>query len=299
MDKTAKEAEKNMKEFQKHLSQIPRAPPVVEGTDSKKSLDKPGGSKTDNFGKNGRGLLPKNNQSNSLSNGLEHPKLLDYSFTIRKSHMVDVMKTHPSSRPPRLMRSDPNLRDQTVWYEFHGTHRQKTTNYRHLWEEVENMIAGGHLQEYLRDNGRNNYGKDNPAVEKDAQTASSHVINIIFGRATIVGTSFIVSWKMKISVTREKRTREFLENEAITFSDEDAAGVTLPHNDTLVITILTENFQVNRVMVDLGSLANILHLKVVEEMGMLEKMIPTAQILFGFNMASDIEFAIEAGESRS
>ncbi|XP_060217007.1 uncharacterized protein LOC132644428 [Lycium barbarum] len=110
---------------------------------------------------------------------------------------------------------------------------------------------------------------------------------MIFRGATIAGTSFTASRKMKISVTREKRTRELPEDDAITFSDEDAAGVTLPYNDALVITVLIGRRQVKRVMVDTRSSANILRLKVVEEMGLLEKMILAARTLFEFNIASE------------
>ncbi|XP_060181766.1 uncharacterized protein LOC132611354 isoform X1 [Lycium barbarum] len=38
MDKTAKEAEKNAKEFHRWMIQIPRAPPVIEGSDAKKYI---------------------------------------------------------------------------------------------------------------------------------------------------------------------------------------------------------------------------------------------------------------------
>ncbi|XP_059310280.1 uncharacterized protein LOC132061492 [Lycium ferocissimum] len=126
------------------------------------------------------------------------------------------------------------------------------------------MLARGHFREFLSERGRNNYSRANPAEEKDSSTAPLHVINMIFREAMIAGTSFTSSRKMKILVTREKRTREFPEDEALTFSDEDAAGVTLPHNDALVITILIGNCQVKQVMVDPGSLENILRLKVVE-----------------------------------
>ncbi|XP_059310011.1 uncharacterized protein LOC132061171 [Lycium ferocissimum] len=191
--------------------------------------------------------------------------------------MVDVLKTHPSSCPPRPLRSDLNSRDQTLWCEFHGTHGHKTTDCRQLREEVANMLAWGHLREYLSERGRNNYGRANPAEEMDAPNAPPHVINIIFGGAMIAGTSFITSRKMKNLVTREKRTRELPDDDTITFSDEVAVGVTLPHNDALVITVLIESCQVKRVMVDPGSFANILRWKVVEEMVLLEKMIYRAR----------------------
>lgn len=49
---------------------------------------------------------------------------------------------------------------------------------------------------------------------------------------------------------------------SISFDKEDAVGVFQPHNDTLVISVMITNFSVHRVLVDDGSLADILFLKV-------------------------------------
>ncbi|XP_060190661.1 uncharacterized protein LOC132619928 [Lycium barbarum] len=99
---------------------------------------------------------------------------------------------------------------------------------------------------------------------------------------------------------REKRTRDFPEEDLINFSDEDAVAITLPHNDTLVITVFIGCCRVKHVMVDPGSSANILHWKAVEEMGLLEKIIPAARTLVSFNMSSEttkgeIDLPVEAG----
>ncbi|XP_059294412.1 uncharacterized protein LOC132047377 [Lycium ferocissimum] len=59
------------------------------------------------------------------------------------------------------------------------------------------------------------------------------------------------------------------------------------NNDALVITVFIDCFQVKRVMVDPRSLANIIHWKLVEQMGLLEKIIPAAKALAGFNMSSE------------
>ncbi|XP_060183141.1 uncharacterized protein LOC132613106 [Lycium barbarum] len=145
-----------------------------------------------------------------------------------------------------------------VWCEFHGTPGHKTTYCKHLQEEVANMLVRGHLREYLNESEKNNYGRVGSDEEKGALCASPHVINMIFGRSMIAGTSFHASRKMNISVTREKRTLDFPEEDLIAFSDEDATGITLPHNDALVITVFIGCCQVRRVMVDLGSSASIL-----------------------------------------
>ncbi|XP_060185754.1 uncharacterized protein LOC132615207 [Lycium barbarum] len=76
-----------------------------------------------------------------------------------------------------------------------------------------------------------------------------------------------------------------IDEDVVTFTDEDAASIILPHNDALVITVLIGSCQVKRVIIEPGSSVNILLWKVVEEMGLLEQ---AARTLSVFNMSSEI-----------
>ena len=49
------------------------------------------------------------------------------------------------------------------------------------------------------------------------------------------------------------------DEEAITFTDEDAERVHHPHDDAIVITLLIANYTTRRVLVDNGSSTNILY----------------------------------------
>ena len=50
-----------------------------------------------------------------------------------------------------------------------------------------------------------------------------------------------------------------IEEQAITFTDEDAAIIHHPHDDAIVITLLIADYSTRRVLVDNGSSANILY----------------------------------------
>ena len=50
-----------------------------------------------------------------------------------------------------------------------------------------------------------------------------------------------------------------MDEEAITFTDEDAERVHHPHDDAIVITLLIANYTTRRVLVDNGSSTNILY----------------------------------------
>ena len=50
------------------------------------------------------------------------------------------------------------------------------------------------------------------------------------------------------------------------FSEEDARGVKQPHDDPLVIMLVIEGFNTRRILVDNGSLANIIYLPAFQQL---------------------------------
>ncbi|XP_070053579.1 uncharacterized protein [Nicotiana tomentosiformis] len=167
-------------------------------------------------------------------------------------------------RFPRLMRSDPNQGDTNLWCEYHGTKSHQTGDCLHLREEVP-MLKNSHLREFLRDRANNNYdcNKDNTEPSKIGEEPPQQTINMIFGGNEINGETFSKAKKTKVSVTHSKRLREVTEDD-ITFTEEDADGLLLPHNDALVIFLNVLDFKIKRVLVDPGSSANIIQWRVLE-----------------------------------
>ncbi|XP_070050593.1 uncharacterized protein [Nicotiana tomentosiformis] len=102
--------------------------------------------------------------------------------------------------------------------------------------------------------------------------------------ATEQGTvdTFSATKKTKVSVTHSKRLRE----DDITFTEEDADGLLLPHNDALVISLNVLDFNIKRVLVDPGSLANIIQWRVLDQAKLNGSIIPATKLLPGFNLAS-------------
>jgi hypothetical protein len=69
----------------------------------------------------------------------------------------------------------------------------------------------------------------------------------------------------------------------IGFSDDDYAGVSLPHTDALVVTLTIANYQTRRILIDTGSSADILFKSAFDQMGVpSEKLIPVSCQLQGF-----------------
>ncbi|XP_070034899.1 uncharacterized protein [Nicotiana tomentosiformis] len=101
----------------------------------------------------------------------------------------------------------------------------------------------------------------------------------------INGVTFSAAKKTKVSVTHSKRLREVAEDD-ITFTGEDADGLLLPHNDTLVISLNILNFKIKRVLVALGSSTNIIQWRVLEREKLTGSIIPVTKLLVGFNLES-------------
>ncbi|XP_070054748.1 uncharacterized protein [Nicotiana tomentosiformis] len=157
------------------------------------------------------------------------------------------------------MRSDPNTRKSDALCEFHQERRHKTEDCIALGQEAINMLQQGHLKELLSNKGRTNFtrGREHHGPPKPPSPALT--INMIIGGnddASVNGTNFTTTHKLKRSITRERH--DGLE-ESIILDESDADDLTFPHNDSLVITLCILDTNVKRIMVDDGSGVSIIH----------------------------------------
>ncbi|XP_016467248.1 uncharacterized protein LOC107789887 [Nicotiana tabacum] len=93
--------------------------------------------------------------------------------------------------------------------------------------------------------------------------------------------------RTKVSITREKRTRDYVPEGTLSFNDEDAEGIMQPHNDALVISVLIDKSRVKRVLIDPGTSDNIIRSRAVEQLGMQDQIVPAIRVLNEFNMACE------------
>ncbi|XP_070041372.1 uncharacterized protein [Nicotiana tomentosiformis] len=197
------------------------------------------------------------------------------------------MSNNKEARFPKPIRSDPSKRDPSLWCEYHGTHGHRTWDFRHLHKEVATLLKNGNLKEFLSDRAKNKYGRscDNAEPSKVAEGSPRLTINMIFGGNKVNGVTFSAAKKMKISVTHNKSFREVAEDD-ITFTEEDAGELLLPHNDALVIFLNVLDFKIKRVLVDPEISANIIQWRVLERVKLTGSTIPATKLLDGFNLTS-------------
>jgi hypothetical protein len=73
------------------------------------------------------------------------------------------------------------------------------------------------------------------------------------------------------------------ESVMLSFSEEDARGVVMPHDDALVVTLTMANHAIHRILVDNGSFADILYWPVFQQMGIdRDRIKPFTSPLVGF-----------------
>ncbi|XP_070054369.1 uncharacterized protein [Nicotiana tomentosiformis] len=194
------------------------------------------------------------------------------------------MRNIKEARFPRPMKFDPSQRDPNLWCEYHGTNSHRTWDCRHLREEVATLLKNGHLREFLSDRAKNNYGRSRGGTEtsKEGEEPPCQMINMIFGGNEINGVTFSAEKKTKVSITHSKRFRK----DNIAFTDEDADGLLLSHNDALVISLNVLDFKIKRILVDPGSSTNIIQWRVMEQAKLTRSIIPETKLLTGFNLAS-------------
>ncbi|XP_070030036.1 uncharacterized protein LOC142166998 [Nicotiana tabacum] len=112
-----------------------------------------------------------------------------------------------------------------------------------------------------------------------------HIIHMIIGGTDDPQGPVIK--RTKLFAATEGQTRSCMPEDILAFSEEDLETLSHPHNDALVISFLLNNVQVKHVLVDPGSSANVIRSKVVEQLGLLNQIIPTSRVLNGFNMVGE------------
>lgn len=127
------------------------------------------------------------------------------------------------------------------------------------------FIQESHLREFLSDRTKNHF-RERDTNRKDEHEEPQQVIQMIIGGVDIPqGPVFN---RTKVSITREKRTRNYVPEGTMWFNDEEVEEISQPHNDALVISILLNKVQVKRVLADPGSSKNIIRSRSVEQLGL-------------------------------
>ena len=197
------------------------------------------------------------------------------------------------------MKLNPATRDNTKHYEFHRDYGHRTYNCIQLKREIEYLIRHNRcLRRFISPESQAQNQTQNQAPTQQPpprQTTTQHQqplleIHVISGGFAGGGESS----SARKAHLRSIRIAEIGEIQAvsklprldtsITFSDSDLEGCQHPHDDPLVVCAIMANKTVHRVLVDNGSLADIVFASAFDKMGIgREKLEPVNTYLRGFS----------------
>nr|XP_023921419.1 uncharacterized protein LOC112032886 [Quercus suber] len=176
------------------------------------------------------------------------------------------IKDDPSLKWLEKMKGDPNKRNMNKYCCFHRDHRHDTDEYFDLKQQIENLIKQGKLRNFLTRDHKDE--KLKTKLEEPLRPLGK--IRVIIQGTTIGQSSKSRKTFLKVMQNvqlsgQSPRTRT-TDEQAITFTDEDAERVHHPHDDAIVITLLIADYTTRRVLVDNGSSANILFYPAFQQM---------------------------------
>ncbi|KAK3023124.1 hypothetical protein RJ639_042713 [Escallonia herrerae] len=149
------------------------------------------------------------------------------------------------------MRGPAERRDTQLYCHFHKDHGHTTEECKVLQREIENLIAKGYLKQFIKTNQPQNRGRNPPRRANEAPPKDPPVINTISGGPS-AGGDCLKAYARQVNLTQRPPERARAPA-SLEFNDSDLEGVSLPHDDALVITLRIDAFQVKRILVDTGS----------------------------------------------
>ncbi|CAA0805859.1 Unknown protein, partial [Striga hermonthica] len=234
-------------------------------------------------------LLPRRQGRPRLPNGQRYNNFT--SINAQEGEVLAAIEEKLESREvtwPATRFEGPTKPRSNKYCRFHRDYGHNTEDCRHLKDEIERLIQGGHLKDFVirdrprgkerrrcredsvarsdRDEDREDDarrerrrrqddGRENPRGEVPAKRGTIYMIS----EGPTDGDS---NNAQKRHVRAAKRKREEVRitgrMSVISFRAEDAEGVLLPHNDALVITAEVAGFDVKRVFIDTGSSVDVM-----------------------------------------
>ncbi|XP_065623202.1 uncharacterized protein LOC136064834 [Quercus suber] len=177
--------------------------------------------------------------------------------------VLEKIKDESFFRWPNKMAGDPVKRNRNLYCQYHQDHGHITEDCKNLWDHLEQQVQEGKLTHLLYHSGGRE-GQAGSAFQGDASRGPPlATINVIFAAPGRTGScpSRVMSVSQgseEDSSSRPKKARPGT-SLVLSFSEEDKRGTIQPHDDALVVTIRIGGYDVRRVMVDDGSVAEVMY----------------------------------------
>ena len=165
------------------------------------------------------------------------------------------------------MKGDPNKHNRNKYCRFHRDHGHDTDECFDLKQQIENLIRQGKLRSFL---GRDHRDEKQKGKMEESSRPPLGEIRVIIGGSSTGQSSKSKKAYLKVvqsvQLSRRSPRARSMDEQAITFTDEDAERIHHPHDDALVISLLIADYTTRRVLVDNRSSAYILYYPAFQQM---------------------------------
>jgi hypothetical protein len=213
--------------------------------------------------------------------------------------VMEKIKREPFFVWPPKMVGNPALKDGNLYCSYHRERGHMTENCHLLKVHLEKLASAGHLDQYIN---RDLSSKKEPGLDarqpQSSNTPSAGIIHVIHNPScsAVSSPSYRSKMQKAAHLRRSFSIRDAVHpapmysvsrgniEQVISFSDNDLRDVQLPHNDPLVVTLRIGNYDVQRVLIDQGSFAEVMYQDLYEKLGLVEAELTSFTTpIFGFS----------------
>ena len=213
--------------------------------------------------------------------------------------LMEKIKRKPFFVWPKKLLGNPALRDEKLYCTFHKDTGHMTENCHMLKTHLEQLASTGHLDQYIATNLTRKREPSQTVWQPDSSSVpSAGVIHV--SHNPLCSTISSVSYRSGIQKAAHLRKSFSIidsvhlapicsvnggaKEQIISFSNSDLKDVQLPHNDPLVITLRIGNYDVQRVLIDQGSFAEVMYQDLYTKLGLREAELTSfISPIFGFS----------------
>ncbi|XP_052171517.1 uncharacterized protein LOC127787496 [Diospyros lotus] len=258
----------------------------------------------DNARKEGQGQSPNDQTAKKVryEQGVERParqgRYDNYSvFSDSQDMIFTTERNKDDFRRPNPLKTPDKYRTKSKFCAYHNEVGHTTSECWVLKDTIEKLIRKGRLRHYVvrpRDQQSKQPAQLSPhrAPEPD-QTPTVRTIFTIHGGPHITRTSdrshkrYVREADHLLLIgdgsQGEPSKKARMASDDIFFTKNDSKDLHWPHNDALVIRARIGNMEVRRIMVDTGSLVNVMYRGCYDQMGLRpDQLIASPEPLYGF-----------------
>ncbi|XP_050254957.1 uncharacterized protein LOC126700816 [Quercus robur] len=177
--------------------------------------------------------------------------------------VLEKVKNEPFFKWPSKMAGEPSKRNQNLYCHYHQDYEHTTENCRNLWNHLDQLVREGKLRHLLHPSS-GHLGQAVQEPQKDVSLrppiGTIHIILAAPGRTGFFPSEVLSVARLSAEDGKRESKRSKKGNSPILrFSDEDKGGTIQLHDDALVVTLRIGGFDVKRVLVDPGSVVEVMY----------------------------------------